>query len=91
MTKHGQLYLRDIVKKIDSKISSALFQLPFSAIAGLSDNPSFLAQRNLLRHLTFSLPSGQALAKAMCIEPLTNNDLKDLKDLGVEMEQVMTP
>ncbi len=77
----------NISKKIDSKISSALFQLPFSAIAGLSDNPSSLAQRNLLRHLTFSLPSGQALAKAMCIEPLTNNDLKDLKDLGVQMEQ----
>jgi hypothetical protein len=36
----------------------------------------------LLRHLTFSLPSGQAVAKAMGIELLSTQDLKDLRPLG---------
>ena len=45
-------------KMIDTKISSPLFNLPLGAIAS-GDRPTALPQRNLLRHLTWSLPSGQ--------------------------------
>ena len=51
-------------KIIDTKISSPLFNLPLGAIAS-GDRPTALPQRNLLRHLTWSLPSGQAIARAM--------------------------
>src|SRR5688500_2736992 len=51
-------------KRIDTKLSTPLFELPLGAIAsGLP--PISLAERNLLRHLTWSLPSGQAIAAAM--------------------------
>lgn len=71
-------------KIIDTKISTRLLELPFSG-PGLPDQhdpPPSLAQRNLLRHLTFSLPSGQDVARAMKIQPLTPGDLSDLKKLG---------
>jgi hypothetical protein len=42
-------------KKIDTKISTALFNLPLGAIAS-HDTPTALPQRNLLRHLTWQLP-----------------------------------
>lgn len=62
-------------KKIDTTLSTVLFDLP-----GIpSAEPQSLAQRNLLRHLTFSLPSGQRVAKAMGIAPLLPADLADLK------------
>ena len=48
-------------KKIDTKISTALFTLPLGAIA-THDAPTALPQRNLLRHLTWQLPSGQRVA-----------------------------
>jgi hypothetical protein len=60
-------------KLIDTKLSSPLFDLPF----GPPGDPHTLANRNLLRHLTFSLPSGQAVAKAMGIELLSPKDLED--------------
>ena len=44
--------------------------------------PSSLAQRNLLRHLTFELPSGQAIARAMGLDPLEKGDLADLNEFG---------
>ena len=47
-------------------------------------NPSSLAQRNLLRHLTFSLPSGQKVAKAMGLTPLSKTDLASLKPFGFD-------
>ena len=43
---------------IDTKISTPLFNLPLGAIAS-GDPPTSLPQRNLLRHLTWSIPSGQ--------------------------------
>jgi hypothetical protein len=67
-------------KRIDTKLSSPLFMLPF----GPPNDPQTLAQRNLLRHLTFGLPSGQRVAKAMKIEPLTPDDLFDLQPLGFD-------
>ena len=56
-------------KRIDTKISTALFHLPLGAIAS-HDAPTALAQRNLLRHLTWQLPSGQSVARAIGVTPL---------------------
>jgi hypothetical protein len=53
-----------------------LFTLPLPAIAPHTQTtPTVLPQRNLLRHLTWSLPSGQAVAKAMGVTPLSASDL----------------
>ncbi|HIK31632.1 MAG TPA: peroxidase [Oscillatoriales cyanobacterium M59_W2019_021] len=72
-------------KRIDTTLSSPLFRLPFIP-PNMPNNPSSLAQRNLLRHLTFSLPSGQAVARAMHLDPLTPGELADLAGLSVGME-----
>jgi hypothetical protein len=69
-------------KRIDAKLSSPLFELPF----GPPNDPQTLAQRNLLRHVTFGLPSGQRVAKAMKIEPLGREDLSDLQPMGFDAE-----
>ena len=73
-------------KKIDTTLSSALFRLPGSVVPhpNPQSNPSSLAQRNLLRHLTFSLPSGQRVAKAMNLPILSQGDLSDLKQYGLD-------
>ncbi len=66
-------------KKIDTTISSVLFTLPVPAIAPHTQTaPTVLPQRNLLRQLTWSLPSGQAIAQAMGVSPLTAADLSDI-------------
>ena len=65
-------------KQIDTHISTPLFTLPLGAIAS-HDQPTVLPQRNLLRHLTWSMPSGQSIAKAMGITPLSRQDLSELK------------
>ncbi len=53
-------------KKVDTTISSVLFTLPLPAIAPHTQtSPTVLPQRNLLRQLTWGLPSGQAIARAM--------------------------
>jgi hypothetical protein len=70
-------------KKIDTKISTPLFDLPLGAIAS-HDTPQALPQRNLLRQLTWSLPSGQDIARAMGVEKLTPNELRELKPFGFE-------
>jgi hypothetical protein len=66
-------------KKVDTTISSVLFTLPVPAIAPHTQTaPTVLPQRNLLRQLTWSLPSGQAVAQAMGVPPLTAADLADI-------------
>ena len=66
-------------KKIDPTISSVLFTLPVPAIAPHTQTaPLVLPQRNLLRQLTWGLPSGQAIAAAMSIDPLSTTDLSDI-------------
>ena len=62
-------------KQIDTHISTPLFTLPLGAIAS-HDQPTVLPQRNLLRQVTWSLPSGQAVARAMGVEPMINPELK---------------
>ncbi|MDR0779165.1 MAG: hypothetical protein LBF16_00500 [Pseudomonadales bacterium] len=73
-------------KKIDTTLSTALFRLPGSVVPNpdAKTNPSSLAQRNLLRHLTFSLPSGQRIAKTMKLDQLSSGDLSDLKPYGLD-------
>lgn len=66
-------------KKVDATISKVLFDLPLPTIAPHTEvAPLVLAQRNLLRHLTWGLPSGQDVAKAMKVTPLGKNELKDI-------------
>jgi Animal haem peroxidase len=66
-------------KKIDTTISSVLFTLPVPAIAPHTQTaPTVLPQRNLLRQLTWGLPAGQEIARAMGIVPLAAADLADI-------------
>jgi hypothetical protein len=66
-------------KRIDTTISSVLFTLPVPAIAPHTQTaPTVLPQRTLLRQLTWGLPSGQALARAMGADALMRTDLADI-------------
>jgi len=66
-------------KKIDTRLSTVLFDLPGFA----PGDAQSLAQRNLLRHLTFGLPSGQSVAKAMKQPVLDADHLEDLEPLNL--------
>jgi hypothetical protein len=56
-----------------------LFTLPVPAIAPHTQTaPTVLPQRNLLRQLTWGLPSGQSIARAMGLIPLSAGDLSDI-------------
>ncbi|HEV2780155.1 MAG TPA: heme peroxidase family protein [Actinophytocola sp.] len=68
-------------KRIDTKISTPLFNLPLAAIPS-RDAPTSLAQRNLLRHITWSIPSGQAIAQAMGIQPLWAQNFPELQQFA---------
>ncbi|MBD2113100.1 MULTISPECIES: peroxidase family protein [Cyanophyceae] len=71
-------------QRIDATISRPLFQLPFIP-PNMASNPASLAQRNLLRHLTFGLPSGQTVAGKMGIAPLSTADLADVAAISTEL------
>jgi hypothetical protein len=73
-------------KVIDTKISTPLFNLPLGAIAS-GDPPTSLPQRNLLRHLTWSLASGQDIARELRIPALTSSQLSELAQFGVGFER----
>jgi hypothetical protein len=64
-------------KRIDTRLSTPLFDLPLGAIPA-GTPPTSLAQRNLLRHLTWRLPSGQSIAAAIGAPVLTESDLAEL-------------
>lgn len=72
-------------KLIDTKISSPLFHLPLSAIAS-RDQPTVLPQRTLLRHVTWGMPSGQDVARAMGAPVLPAADLAELAAYGLGLE-----
>ena len=72
-------------KAIDTKISTPLFTLPLGAIAS-HDLPTSLPQRNLLRHVTWQLPSGQAVAAALGVDALSSADLDELSAFNVGLE-----
>ena len=73
-------------KVIDTKISTPLFNLPLGAIFS-GDPPTALPQRNLLRHLTWSIPSGQSIARTMGIRPLDPGQLRELAPFGVDLDR----
>ena len=73
-------------KKIDTNISSPMFTLPLGVIAS-HDAPTALAQRTLMRHLTWQLPSGQAIARAMGASVLSPQDLAELASLGQNLDR----
>lgn len=73
-------------KRIDTRLSTPLFELPGRPRPTLPGDPASLAQRNLLRHLTFSVPSGQRVAKAMRIKPLDRKHFADIEPLGLAHE-----
>jgi hypothetical protein len=72
------------VRKINPKIAVGLGNLPVPVVPeGSAPNnfgsPTSLAARNLLRGKALGLPTGQAVARAMGIEPLTSGQL-DIPD-----------
>jgi hypothetical protein len=69
-------------KRIDRRISTPLFQLPLGAISSGAP-PISLPQRNLLRHLTWSIPAGQRIAQMMGVQML---HLQELAGYGVALE-----
>jgi hypothetical protein len=73
-------------KLIDTKISTPLFDLPLGAIAS-HDPPTSLAQRNLLRQLTWQLPSGQRLAKEIGAPTLSREDLRELRSYRLGLDR----
>ena len=70
-------------KLIDTRISTPLFHLPLGTIPGLETRVTSLPQRNLLRHVTWGLPSGQSIARAMNVEVLAESDLAELRHYGL--------
>ena len=66
----------NLARKIDPKIAQGLFNLQLEG-AGPNTFLSHLAQRNLVRGYSFSLPTGQAVAKAFGLKPLMKETLID--------------
>jgi len=73
-------------KRIDTRISTPLFDLPLGAIANHAP-PVVLPVRTLLRHVTWELPSGQAIARHMDVSALSPADLDELHGYGLGLER----
>jgi hypothetical protein len=73
-------------KKIDTRLAHALIELP-STVVGATEIPEHhsLAVRDLLRGHALDLPSGEAVAAAMGVEPLAVDEL-GLRELGWQGE-----
>jgi hypothetical protein len=74
-------------KRIDAKLSSVLMHLPGSRAPtpGLpSDGIQSLASRNLMRHVNFGIPSGQAIAKRIGATALTPAQLPELASYDMD-------
>ena len=72
-------------KRIDTNISTPLFRLPLAAIPN-RNAPSALPQRNLLRHLTWSMPSGQRIAASTGSPVLGSDHFPELRQYGLGLE-----
>jgi hypothetical protein len=73
-------------KRIDTRISTPLFDLPLGAIANHAP-PVVLPVRTLLRHVTWELPSGQAIARKIGVSALAPADLDELHGYGLGLER----
>lgn len=72
--------------RLDTSLVNPLANLPPS----VASHPSSLAERNLLRGWRLGLPSGQDVARAMCLTPLADHDI--LIGQGVDApEAPLTP
>jgi hypothetical protein len=74
-------------KKIDTKLSSVLMHLLGSrgpAPGMPADGVQSLASRNLMRHVNFGLPSGQAVARLLGEQILTPDQLAELKPYDMD-------
>lgn len=74
-------------KRIDTKLSTPLMLLPGSRgpAPGLpNDGVQSLPSRNLMRHVNFGIPSGQAIARVMGVRILTPEQLTELAPFGME-------
>jgi hypothetical protein len=77
-------------KRIDTTLSTPLFNLPAFTIElgpGAPLGPTSLAARNLLRHITWQQPSGQAIADELGVERVAPADLSDLAEYGLGLEE----
>jgi hypothetical protein len=78
-------------KLIDTKISSPLFDLPVATIAGGvgRGDPVSLPARNLLRQVTWGMPSGQSLARLMRVPVVPSSDevLRDLRQYRLNLDE----
>ncbi len=77
-------------KLIDTKLSTPLFKLPPGTIPKFTATdfgPTALPQRTLLRHITWSLPSGQRIARQMGLPPLDPKDLGELSGFGLRLDR----
>lgn len=63
-------------KRIDTHLTHSLMALP-EAVVGTTPTPDYasLAVRDLLRGHAIDLPSGEAIARAMGVEPLTEEEV----------------
>jgi len=73
-------------KLIDTRISTPLFNLPLATIAS-GDPPTALPQRNLLRHVTWQLPSGQSIARELGVPSLSRGDFPELRQFGPSLDE----
>jgi hypothetical protein len=74
-------------RRLDTHLAGALFELPASIRQFLQNSEvRTVAQRDLLRHLTFSLPSGQTVAGAMGVPPLGEEAFSKLRGLACLQE-----
>lgn len=69
--------------RLDTSLVNPLGNLP----AAVASNPSSLAQRNLERGWRLGLPSGQSVARAMHINPLSDRDII----IGKALDEPETP
>lgn len=77
----------NFARKIDPQISKGLFDLQLDGVRA-NTFMSHLAQRNLVRGYSLSLPTGQKAAKAFGFEPLTKEDLID-KEPNEKLKQAL--
>ncbi len=72
-------------KRIDTKISTALFRLPLRAIAS-GEPPIELPVRNLLRHITWQIASGQDIARLTGAPVLDASAFPELRGYNVGID-----
>lgn len=74
----GESIVPQASMRIEARLAESLFDIQ---VLPPTDPIRQLPLRNLLRGLSFGLPSGQSIARAMCVEPLAPDDLMDTEEL----------